>query len=66
MADAATIEYTVIEGMNDQPEHAMADSFERMVAAIKFFREHARPESEIDDDSLEAEEGADEGSATQE
>ncbi|MEC7521333.1 MAG: HAMP domain-containing protein [Myxococcota bacterium] len=44
----------------------LADSFERMVAAIKFFREHARPESEMDDDSLEAEEGADDGSATQE
>lgn len=44
----------------------LADSFERMVAAIKFFREHARPESEVDDDSLEAEEGGDEDSATQE
>ena len=37
-----------------------------VVAAIKFFREHARPESEMDDDSLEAEEGGDEDSATQE
>jgi len=50
---------------NDARSHP-GDSFERMVAAIKFFREHARPESEMDDDSLEAEEGADDGSATQE
>lgn len=33
----------------------LADSFERMVAAIKFFREHSRPESEEPDELLEAE-----------
>jgi HAMP domain-containing protein len=30
----------------------LADSFERMVAAIKFFREHSRPEADEDPDDL--------------
>jgi HAMP domain-containing protein len=36
----------------------LADSFERMVAAIKFFREHSRPENEEPDELLEAESDA--------